>query len=148
MDPYHESLLGNHQAKFKEMVEKIVLSWAFNRKPLSKNGGMHQVKGQTYVLIAVVFVIIVAVFAILNVAPVEVNYLFWTGKSPLILVILFSVLMGVLITTAAGLVKIFQLQRQLKASKEENHKLRMLLEQNGIEDVEAIDKQNGSTEQD
>lgn len=44
---------------------------------------------QVYVILAIIFVIIIAVFAVINVDPVAVNYLFWTQESPLILVILF-----------------------------------------------------------
>ena len=59
-------------------------------------------KGQTYVILSIVFVIIIAVFSVLNIDQVEVNYLFWSGSSPLIFVILFSVLLGGVLTTAVG----------------------------------------------
>ncbi|UOQ47329.1 lipopolysaccharide assembly protein LapA domain-containing protein [Gracilibacillus caseinilyticus] len=74
-------------------------------------------KGQTYLILAVLFAVIIAIFAVINVDPVEVNYLFGTGEAPLILIILFSVLMGVVITAASGVVRILRLQRELRAAK-------------------------------
>jgi uncharacterized integral membrane protein len=84
-------------------------------------------KGQTYVILSIILVIIVAVFAITNVDAVEVNYLFWSGESPLILIILFSVLMGGIITGTAGAVKVFQLQRENRLMRIENDNMRKTL---------------------
>lgn len=86
-------------------------------------------KGQTYTILAILFVIIVAIFAVLNVEPVVVNYVFWTGESPLIFVILFSVLMGGMITAAVGSLRIFKLQRHLKKLTSENNHLKLLVEE-------------------
>ncbi|WP_068674448.1 lipopolysaccharide assembly LapA domain-containing protein [Oceanobacillus sp. Castelsardo] len=98
-------------------------------------------KGQSYVLLAIIFIIIVAVFAIMNVEPVEVNYLFWSGSSPLILVILFSVLMGGLITAAVGALKMFKLQKQMKQLKKEKIRMETILNEN-----ELLDKDSGLEE--
>lgn len=68
-------------------------------------------KGQTYVILSIIFIIIISVFAVLNVAVVEVNYLFWRGSSPLIFVILFSVLLGGVLTTVVGSKKYITLKR-------------------------------------
>lgn len=76
-------------------------------------------RGQTYVIFAIIFVIIVAIFAVINVDPVEVNYLFGTGEAPLIFVILFSVLMGGIIMAAVGIVKVFRLQRENKSLRKQ-----------------------------
>src|SRR5699024_2427260 len=65
------------------------------------------------------FVIIVAVFAVTNVDAVEVNYLFWSAEAPLILIILFSVLMGGIITATEGALKMYQLQREKKTLKQD-----------------------------
>lgn len=89
-------------------------------------------KGQSYVILAIVFVIIVAIFAVTNVEAVEVNYLFWSGESPLILIILFSVLMGGIITSAVGAKKMFHLQREVKKLKADNSKLEKVLQKNGL----------------
>ena len=69
-------------------------------------------RGQSYIILAFIFALIVAVFAVINVESVEVNYLFGTGNAPLILVILVSVLMGGLITAAFGIVRLIRLQRE------------------------------------
>ncbi|SER73793.1 Uncharacterized integral membrane protein [Gracilibacillus ureilyticus] len=81
-------------------------------------------KGQTYIILAVVFAVIIAIFAVINVDPVEVNYLFGSGEAPLILVILFSVLMGAVITAAVGVFRLIRLQREIRLIKEENHALK------------------------
>lgn len=83
-------------------------------------------KGQTYVILGIIVLIIVSIFAVTNVDVVKVNYLFWAGESPLILVILFSVLMGGLITAAVGGFKIFHLQREIKNLKSEKQQLENL----------------------
>lgn len=80
-------------------------------------------KGQSYVIFAIIFVIIVAIFAVINVEPVEVDYLFGTGEAPLIFVILFSVLMGGIITAAVGILRVFRLQRENKTLRKENEQL-------------------------
>jgi lipopolysaccharide assembly protein A len=81
-------------------------------------------KGQSYIILALVFAVIVAIFAVINVDPVEVNYLFGTGNAPLILVILVSVLMGGVITASVGVVKLFRLQREVRQLKQENMQLK------------------------
>lgn len=83
-------------------------------------------KGQTYVILSIVFVIIISVFAVLNIDQVEVNYLFWSGSSPLIFVILFSVLLGGVLTTIVGTKKYISLKR-------ENNRLREMLRKLEVE---------------
>ncbi|QSS99073.1 DUF1049 domain-containing protein [Pontibacillus sp. ALD_SL1] len=80
-------------------------------------------KGQKNFILALVFALIVAIFAVFNVDAVEVNYLFGTGQAPLILIILGSVLMGGLIAGIFGTVRNYQLQRDNRALTE---KLRQL----------------------
>lgn len=69
-------------------------------------------KGQTYLILTIVFVIIISIFSVLNVGEVEVNYLFWSGSTPLIFVILFSVLLGGILATIVGSRKYFQVKRE------------------------------------
>lgn len=76
-------------------------------------------------------------FAVTNVDPVEVNYLFWSGESPLILIILFSVLMGGIITAAVGMLKMFRLQREVKKLQMENINMRQTLQDNGLVEKDA-----------
>lgn len=87
-------------------------------------------KAQTYAILSIVLIIIVSIFAVLNVGSVEVNYFFWKGDSPLILVILFSVLMGGLITGAAGFKKNVRLQRENKRLRSESGKTETSLIEN------------------
>lgn len=80
-------------------------------------------KGQTYVILSIIFVIIISVFAVLNIDQVKVNYLFWSGSSPLIFVILFSVLLGGVLTTAVGSTKYITLKRENKRLRDMMRKL-------------------------
>lgn len=76
-------------------------------------------RGQAYVISAIVVVILISIFAIINIEPVEVNYIFWKGYSPLILVILGSVLMGGLVTAFSGTVKYRKLLKKYQALKKD-----------------------------
>lgn len=81
-------------------------------------------KFQWALLFGFLFALIVAVFAVINVDDVTVNYLFGESQWPLILVILSSVLMGGLIVGSVGIVRMYSLQRQVKLLKKENDKLK------------------------
>ncbi|CEI83867.1 LapA family protein [Oceanobacillus sp. M60] len=96
---------------------------------------------QVYVILAIIFVIIIAVFAVINVDPVAVNYLFWTQESPLILVILFSVLMGGLITAAVGAIRLYRAHHEVKKLRTENERLKKRMAANGMTD--ELDNENG-----
>lgn len=93
-------------------------------------------KRQWSLILAIIFALIVAVFAVINVESVKVDYLFGTAEWPLVLIILFSVLMGGFIIASAGVVRIFSLQRKLKLVEKENANLKMELE--GIRDREPL----------
>src|SRR5699024_3563694 len=80
-------------------------------------------KGQTYLILTIIFIIIISVFAVLNVANVEVNYIFWKGSSPLIFVILFSVLLGGVLTMVVGSKRYYSLHRENKHLQEKIAKL-------------------------
>ncbi|MGD6795705.1 LapA family protein [Metabacillus indicus] len=80
-------------------------------------------KRQWSFLFAILFALIVAVFAVINVDSVEVDYLFGEARWPLILIILGSVLLGGLMIASAGLTRIFSLQRRVKALEKENAEL-------------------------
>ena len=76
-------------------------------------------KSQWMLLLAFLFALIIAIFAVINVEPVQVNFLFGQTSIPLILVILFSTLFGGLTVGALGLVRVFVLQRQVKQYKKQ-----------------------------
>jgi len=80
-------------------------------------------KGQWTLIIALIFALVVAIFAVINVDPVAVNFLFGTAEWPLILVIISSVLMGGVIVASAGIFRMFLLQRRIKQLERENSKL-------------------------
>jgi lipopolysaccharide assembly protein A len=77
-------------------------------------------KFQWTLLLGITFALIVAVFAVINVDPVTVNYFFGESEWPLILVILGSVLMGGIIIGSVGLFRLYVVQRKLKALEKEN----------------------------
>lgn len=52
---------------------------------------------QWNLILALLFALIVAIFAVVNVKPVLVDYVFGTAELPLILIILSSALLGGLI---------------------------------------------------
>lgn len=102
-------------------------------------------RGQTYVILGIIVLIIVSVFAVTNVDTVEVTYLFWSGESPLILVILFSVLMGGIITATAGYFKIHQLQRENKMLHTRQQDMETLLKKHKLlDDLPENKKQPGN----
>ncbi|MEH7887167.1 lipopolysaccharide assembly protein LapA domain-containing protein [Bacillus sp. JJ1609] len=95
-------------------------------------------KFQWTLLLGIAFALIVAVFAVINVEPVTVNYLFGEAKWPLILVILGSVLMGGIIVGSVGLFRMFVLQREVKTLKKQNQALEEQLKENYITQEEPL----------
>lgn len=109
-------------------------------------------KNQAYVILLIIALIVVSIFAVTNVAAVQVNYLFWTGESPLILVILFSVLMGGIITATSGSVKFYKMRREIKHLQQQKEEMKKVLKKhhllNEIHDMknnENIDQNNDYT---
>lgn len=78
-------------------------------------------KNQWVLLLGIVFALIVAIFAVINVDPVTVNYVFGESEWPLILVILGSVLMGGIIIGSVGIARIYSLQREIRRLKKERN---------------------------
>ncbi|MBD8069317.1 lipopolysaccharide assembly LapA domain-containing protein [Bacillus sp. PS06] len=93
-------------------------------------------KGQWSLILAFLFALIVAVFAVINVDSVEVNYLFGTANWPLILVILTSVLMGGMIVASVGLFRYYRLLRRVKQLEKENQ----LLKDEGINSIQESEE--------
>ncbi|KPL60774.1 lipopolysaccharide assembly protein LapA domain-containing protein [Rossellomorea sp. SC111] len=81
-------------------------------------------KFQWTLLLGIFFALVVSIFAVINVDPVTVNYLFGESDWPLILVILGSVLMGGIIIGSVGLFRLFVVQRRVKSLEKENLLLR------------------------
>ena len=76
-------------------------------------------KYQWLVLLGLVFAVIIAVFATVNVDEIPVNYVFGEAQWPLILVILASALLGFLLSGVVGIIRTFTLQRKVKALQKE-----------------------------
>lgn len=77
-------------------------------------------KFQWSLLLALIFAIIVAIFAVVNVEDVPVNYVFGTAQWPLILVILVSALLGALVSGSVAIFRSFVLQRRVKHLEKDN----------------------------
>lgn len=77
-------------------------------------------KGQVYVILGIIILIIASTFAVTNIEPVNVNFLLWKGETSLIFVILFSLLLGGLVTAFAGGFKLFQLNKENRKLRREN----------------------------
>ncbi|MEK4564401.1 LapA family protein [Alkalihalobacillus sp. FSL R5-0424] len=74
-------------------------------------------RGQSAFIIGIIAAIIIAIFAVINVDPVPVNYMFGSSEWPLILVILGSVFLGAAVAGAMGMVRILRLQSEIKKLK-------------------------------
>nr|WP_236785184.1 lipopolysaccharide assembly protein LapA domain-containing protein [Alteribacter salitolerans] len=75
-------------------------------------------------IIGIIVVLVISIFAVINVDPVEVNYLFGQNEWPLVLVIIGSVLMGGLIVGSVGIYKIYRLQQRVRKLEAENERLK------------------------
>ncbi|EUJ23101.1 hypothetical protein PGRAN_10478 [Listeria grandensis FSL F6-0971] len=71
-------------------------------------------KVQWQVIVGIILAIIIAIFAIVNVDSVQVNFLFAKVEWPLILVILGSVLVGGLIFFCMNIVRVNSMKKQIK----------------------------------
>ncbi len=76
-------------------------------------------KLQWLLLIGLIFAVIIAVFAVVNVDDVPVNYVFGESEWPLILVILASALLGFLLSSVLAIVRNYQMQRKIKTLQKE-----------------------------
>ncbi|ANF96359.1 LapA family protein [Paenibacillus bovis] len=72
-------------------------------------------KFQWLLILGLIFALIIAVFAVINVDPVQVNLLFDMVQVPLILLILGCALVGGLIVGFYGIYRQYRLQRQIKS---------------------------------
>ncbi len=71
-------------------------------------------KVQWIILAALLFALITGIFAVINVDPVMVDFLFVQTETPLILVILASALLGGLMVGLFGIVRQYRMQRRIK----------------------------------
>ena len=78
-------------------------------------------KTQWTLILGLLFAIIIAVFATVNIDKVPVNYIFGEAQWPLVLVILGSALLGALISACFSMIRIFTQSRQLSQVKKQLH---------------------------
>ncbi|WP_449540209.1 LapA family protein [Ferdinandcohnia sp. Marseille-Q9671] len=105
---------------------------------------------QWNLILGLIFALIVAIFAVVNVDPVRVNYLFGYADSPLILIILGSALLGGLIVGMFGILRQYKQQRhikklekeveQLKAAKSEDTPVKIDSEQIDVVKTDELEK--------
>ncbi|AGT33293.1 hypothetical protein M493_15385 [Geobacillus genomosp. 3] len=86
-------------------------------------------KGQLNLLLALALALVVALLAVANVEQVTVRYFIGETRLPLIIVIFGSAIVGGLVVGMLGWVRLFSLQRQLKAAEKKKEELAALLEQ-------------------
>lgn len=71
-------------------------------------------KNQWQMVVAIVLCLIVAILAVLNVAPVPINLGFTTIEMPLIVLIFVMLLIGVLIAASLSTMKLYKSNREVK----------------------------------
>lgn len=76
-------------------------------------------KTQWTLLVGLIFAIIIAVFAVINVDQVQVNYVFGEAHWPLILVILGSAFLGAVISISFMAFNSFRMNRQISHLQKE-----------------------------
>lgn len=101
-------------------------------------------------LLGILFAIIIAVFSVLNVDSVPVNYAFGTAEWPLVLVILCSALLGAAISGIVAMFRFVLANRRIKElMKEINAKeLTIAAQQNQIMDLQKLVPVVGPSEDD
>lgn len=102
-------------------------------------GEIH-LKIQWNFILALLFALIVAIFAVINVDSVQIDYLFGTANIPLILIILSSALLGGFITGSFGLVRSYKLQKQIKSLTKEKAALEKALEEKSAIKMEKTEQ--------
>lgn len=85
-------------------------------------------KTQWFLILALLFALVIAIFAVINVEPVEVNFLYTTAQLPLILVILASALLSGLMVGLFGIIRQFRLQRTIRSLEKQVAELKMEIE--------------------
>lgn len=76
-------------------------------------------KTQWSFILMLLFALLIAVFAVVNVDSVNVDYVFGASQIPLILVILGSALVGGLMVGLFGILRQYKLHRKVKALQTE-----------------------------
>ncbi|MRN52809.1 LapA family protein [Paenibacillus monticola] len=80
-------------------------------------------KFQWSLIAGLIFALLIALFAVINVDPVEVNFGFDVASIPLILIIVGCALIGGVIVGSFGILRQYKLQKQIKVLTAELAKL-------------------------
>jgi lipopolysaccharide assembly protein A len=91
------------------------------------------VKIQWTLVIGLIFAIIIAIFATVNVEKVPIDYVFGEAHWPLILVILGSVLAGFIISFCFSAFRILSSKRAAKSVEKEFDQLRVIINEKDSE---------------
>ena len=78
---------------------------------------------QTRVIVFLIFTLIVVVFSVMNIQPVVIDFYFAQANVPLILLIIFSILIGALLMYILSSMKYLKATRRIKALEKENERL-------------------------
>ncbi|MDQ7791180.1 MAG: LapA family protein [Clostridia bacterium] len=87
-------------------------------------------KMQVYLIMALVFALVVAVFAVQNAIAVDIQFLFWgLPRVPLSLVILASVVSGAVIVFVVGIMHQIQMTMRIRELSAKNGQLEKTLDE-------------------
>ena len=103
---------------------------------------LYVLRFQWNLILGLLFALIVAIFAVVNVDSVRVNYVFGYSEIPLILIILGSALLGGLIVGMFGILRQYRQQRQIKKLEKEIEQLKSV----SVEEKPVENKSNDSSE--
>lgn len=103
---------------------------------------LYVLRFQWNLILGLLFALIVAIFAVVNVDSVRVNYVFGYTEIPLILIILGSALLGGLIVGMFGILRQYRQQRQIKKLEKEIEQLKSAK----VEETPVENKSNDSSE--
>lgn len=93
---------------------------------------------QWTLILALIFSLIVAIFAVINVNPVTVKFLFGRSEIPLILVIIGSALLGGLVVGLFGILRQYKLQWKVKKLEKDLENMTVSAEGNELVEAETI----------
>jgi len=101
---------------------------------------LYVLRFQWNLILGLLFALIVAIFAVVNVDSVRVNYVFGYTEIPLILIILGSALLGGLIVGMFGILRQYRQQRQIKKLEKEIEQLKSVkVEETLVETKTEVD---------
>lgn len=101
-----------------------------------------EVKMQVRAIILLVFSLIIAVFAVMNTQPVNINFIFGNAEVQLILIILISLLLGAIFMFILASMKQIKLTRQIKQLEKENQGFIQEIEQFKLSKEESVSENN------